>query len=137
MAAATLDDFICVPIPSELYQSLASRFPDGVSSVLESITWDFLERTEDDFISTPAEGGIRWGSISLPNGTQLRVKKSRSNDYGYAEVTGEKIIYLGKVISSPSQFARTVKDNTSVNAWINIEVKRPQDRGWKLADSFR
>ncbi len=136
MAVAILDDFVCIPLPSDLYQSLAGRFPDRVSTVLENITWDYLERTEKDFISTPT-GGITWDSLSLPNGTQLRVKKSHSNDYGYCEITNEKIVYLGKVVRSPSQFARKVKNNTSVNAWINVEVKRPQDRDWKIANSFR
>ncbi len=136
MTIAILDDFVCIPLPSDLYQSLAARFPDRVSTVLENITWDYLERTEKDFIPTTS-GSITWGSFSLPNGTQLRVKKSHSNDYGYGEITNEKVVYLGKVVGSPSQFARKVKNNTSVNAWINVEVKRPQDRDWKLANSFR
>ena len=136
MATTTLDDFVCVPLPSELYLSLAERSPDRISTILENITWDYLERTEKDFITTPT-GGITWGGFSLPNGTQLRVKKSHSNDYGYGEIENEKIKYLGKIINSPSQFACKVKNNTSVNAWINIEIKRPRDRDWKLANSFR
>ena len=136
MAIATIDDFVCVPLPTELYLSLAERFPDRISTVLENISWDYLERTEDDFISTPV-GGIAWGALTLPNGTQLRVKKSHSNEYGYGEVENEKIMYLGKMVGSPSQFSRKVKKNTSVNAWINIEIKRPIDRDWKLANTFR
>jgi len=136
MIANKLDDFVCVPLPAELYQSLAKRFPDRISTVLKNITWDFLERTEEDFAGYP-EGGIMWGSLKLPNGTLLRVRKSYSNDYGIAEIKNNKIMYLDKEVRSPSQFARKVKNNTSVNAWLNIDIKRPQDRDWKPADDFR
>ena len=136
MATAILDDFVCIPIPSDLYQSLADRYPDRVTTVLENITWDFLERTEEDFVSPPS-GGISWGSVPLPNGTELRVKKSHSNDYGYGEVKNNQIIYQGKAVSSPSRFARKVRNNTSVNAWIYVEIMRPHDRDWKLANTFR
>lgn len=136
MSSIMLNDVVCVPVSSELYQALAARYPDTIGSLLENISWDYLERTEDDFMVMP-KSGYNWSGLSLPSGTHLRVKKSHSNDYGYAEITGEKIIYLGKDVRSPSQFARKVRNNTSVNAWINIEIKRPQDRDWKLANSFR
>ena len=136
MAATSLDDFICVPLPSDLHKALADRFPDSVSTVLENITWDFLERTEGDFLA-PSADGIYWGSFFMPNGTLLRIKKSRSLDYEQAEIINEKIIWKEKEIASSSQFARKAKGNTSVNAWITIEVKRPQDRVWKLANEFR
>ena len=136
MTTTTLDDFVCIPLSSELYQALSKRYPDRVSAVLEDITWDFLERTEEDFVAPPS-GGITWNRLQLPNGTQLRVKKSYSNDYGYGEIKNDKLMYLDKEVRSPSQFARKVKNNTSVNAWINIDIKRPQDRDWKPANNFR
>ena len=136
MTTTTLDDFVCIPLSSELYQSLSERFPDRISTVLEDITWDYLERTEENFV-VPLGGGITWGSLKLPNGTQLRTKKSHSNDYGYGEIKNDKLMYLDKEVRSPSQFARKVKNNTSVNAWINIDIKRPQDRDWKPANNFR
>ncbi len=63
-------------------------------------------------------------------------KKSHSDSYGYAEISGDEILYMGNSIGSPSKFARKVKKNTNVNAWINLELKRPQDRTWKLANSL-
>jgi hypothetical protein len=136
MATNTLDDFVCIPLSSELYQTLSKRFPDRISTVLENITWDYLERTEEDFVAPPI-GGIIWNRLQLPNGTQLRVKKSHSNDYGYGEIKKDKLMYLDEEVGSPSQFARKVKNNTSVNAWLYIDVKRPQDRDWKPANDFR
>lgn len=136
MATAILDDFVCIPISSELYQSLAKRYPDRVSSVLENITWDFLDRTADEYQSA-ASGGVSWGELTLPNGTELRVKKSHSNEYGYGKVTDNRIVYRNKPVRSPSQFARKVRNNTNVNAWVNVEIKRPHDRDWKLANAFR
>ena len=135
MVTAALNDFVCIPIPADLYQSLAERYPDRVSTVLENITWDFLERTEEDFQS-PAGGGIFWGGLPLPNGTRLRVKKSRSNEYGYGEVENDQIVHQGKPLRSPSQFACEVRNN-NVNAWFHVEIKRPHDRDWKLANTFR
>jgi hypothetical protein len=115
---------------------LAGRYPDRVSSVLENIAWDFLERTEAELASSTS-GGFAWGSLILPNGTELRVRKSHSFDYGYAEVKDHKIMYDGEAVRSPSQFASRVRRNTSVNAWDYVEIKRPHDRDWKLANSFR
>lgn len=132
----SLDEFVCVPLSSELYQAFAKRYPNGVSGTLENVAWDFLERTEDDF-EAPVSGGYMWNALKLPNGTELRVKKSRSLDYGYAEVIGEKLFHNGEVIDSPSRFARKVRGNTSVNAWIHVEIKRPNDRDWILADTLR
>lgn len=73
----------------------------------------------------------------LPNGTKLRVKKSHCNEYGYGEVEDNQIIYQGEPVNSPSRFACKVRDNTSVNAWRHVEIKRPHDRDWKLANTFR
>lgn len=136
MNIAAFNDFVSIPVPPDLYQAVARRYPDRIGSVFENVVWDFLDRTEGDFIAArDAVGGITWGKVNLPDGTELRVRYKGS--YDYASIEGDKIMWHGKEISSPSQLARRMCGNTSVNAWISIEVKRPGDAGWTLADHLR
>ena len=134
MITSNLDSFVCVPLPIKLYEELVKKYPDSVSTLICNLTENFLEDTKDGFIE---ESGIYWDALYLPNGTELRVKKSRINDYGVAEIANEKIIYEGITVESISKFASKVRDNTSVNAWVTVEIKRPSDRSWQLANNFR
>lgn len=77
--------------------------------------------------------GYRWKELFLPHGTEARFRyKGR---YHYAVVEGDEF-RSGEDATSPSQFANTVA-NSSRNAWRDIEVKRPGDREWRLAQSLR
>ena len=42
-----------------------------------------------------------------------------------------------KAFESMSQLARAMRGDTSNNAWKVLEVKRPGDASWKLADFLR
>ncbi len=37
MAVVAIDGFVCVPSAPDLYQTIAGRYPDEVSTVLENI----------------------------------------------------------------------------------------------------
>ncbi len=127
------ENFICVPISAELYQSMAARYPDRVRAVLENVVWDFLERTEGDL--PPEDEGTTWGRLFLPGGTKFMMKYKGKNYY--AEVKGGSILFEGAVVSSPSQLASRIASNTSVNAWKHLWVKRPIDSDWCLAAALR
>lgn len=136
MSIRSFDDFVAVPLPTELYQELLKRYPDRVSSLIEDVVWEFLERTEDDFeIPAGPSNGIFWGALFLPSGTELRV--SYRNEYKYAKLVNDKIIYEGKDMPSVSQMTSVMRGNTSVNAWKHVEIKRPTDKTWILADIVR
>lgn len=136
MSIRQLDDFVAVPLPTELYLAMAKRYPNGVSSVIENVVWDFLERTEEDFTySKGSANGIYWGSLFLPSETGLRVRYK--GEYKYAEVIGDKIVSDGEEFPSISRLASAMCNNTSVNAWKIVEVKRPTDPTWVLADTKR
>jgi hypothetical protein len=138
MNTHSLDDFVAVPFSTELYMAVASRHPGAVSTVIEQVVWDYLDRTDEEglFKQTLATTqGLHWGTVFLPSGTQLRVKHYK--EYKYAEVTGDEIDYNGKSLSSASQMASLMCNNTSVNAWMLVEVNRPTDKGWWFANALR
>ena len=56
-------------------------------------------------------------------------------DYHYAEVVEDDLVFDGEKLS-PSEFTFKVT-NTSRNAWRDIEVMRPNDSQWRVADILR
>jgi hypothetical protein len=136
MSIQHLDDFVAVPISAELYMAIAERHPGSVSSIIEHVVEDFLDRTKDDDLSpVKSSNGINWSSVFLSTGTQLRVKYR--NEYKYAEIVDDQIVYDGEVVPSVSKMASMMCNDTTVNAWITVEVKRPSDKAWTLADVIR
>lgn len=135
--ALELDDLAAVPVSSELYGELVRRFPRGVSSVVEDVVWDFLNRTEEDFRARQGapRNGIHWDKTFLPSGTKLRTRYL--GEFKYAEVSEDKIQFGGDAVPSVSQLARRMRGNTSVNAWLCMEVMRPTDSEWQKANSLR
>lgn len=137
MISMTANEFVAVAIPAELYQAIAQRFPDRVSTVIENVTWDFLERTKDDFATVEKNRGkgIFWESLFLPSGTDFRVQ--HFGQYKYAKLEGEKLNYDGKTYPSISKMANAMRGNTNVNAWKLVAIKRPTDATWILALRLR
>ena len=150
-------DYIYVPLQVDLYADLVLRSGTAdVSGYIEHSVESFLERTEGDpsiwsaeYIEKLAdqedeafwekygnpERGYQWQTVFLPNGT--KVWMSYKSQDSYAEIRHGKLHYGGEVVSSPSQFARRVADNTSRNAWRDLYIKFPGEGSWKLADSLR
>lgn len=136
MKPAHLDDFVAVPISTETYMSIAKRYPGSVTSLIEDVVRDFLERTDESgSYDSVGSNGIYWGSVFLSSGTKLRV--SYHNEYKYAAVFEDEIVYEGEKVSSVSKMASLMRNNTSVNAWKFVEVMRPSDKAWILADIIR
>jgi len=137
MISMTANEFVAVAIPAVLYQAIAQRFPDRVSTVIENVTWDFLERTKDDFTAAEKSRGkgIFWESLFLPSGTEFRVP--HFGQYKYAKLEGEALNYNGKVYPSISKMANAMRGNTNVNAWKLVAIKRPTDATWILALRLR
>ncbi len=133
-----LDSFVAVPLSHDLYAQLAQRYPAGVSSVLEHVVQDFLDRTEEDFASkrdNARQNGIQWDALFLPHGTQIRTKYF--GKYPIAEIVAGEIRWGGQVYPSMSRLARAMRGDTSNNAWVVLEVKRPSDLNWIRADRLR
>jgi len=137
MSSSNLDSFVAVPIAIELFLELSRRYPRGVSSIIEQVSWDFLDRTVDDFESAPhsSANGIYWGSLFLPEGTEIRTRYF--DEYKVAIIQGNEIMWNGKACRSPSRLARIMRGNTQNNAWKVLEVKRPSDAKWVMSDFLR
>ena len=132
----SLDTFVAVPLPNDLYAEFARRFPGGVSSVLEQVAQDFLDRTADDFAARePMTVGVYWEALFLPSGTQLRTKYF--DEYKIGEIVDEEITWDGNVYPSMSQLARAMRGDTSNNAWKVLEIKRPIDQKFQAALKIR
>jgi hypothetical protein len=131
-----LDSFVAVPLPHDLYAQFAQRYRGGVSGVMEHVLQDFLERTADDFAPEAAHrAGVQWDALLLPHGTQVRTKYY--GEYAIAEVVDGKILWDGAEYPTMSQLARAMRGDTSNNAWVVLEIKRPSDSNWRLADRLR
>ena len=136
MTSLNFDAFVAVPLSTELYAEFARRFPGGVSSVIEQVAQDFLDRTAEDFeVLSGAASGVYWELVFLVEGTQIRTKYY--GEYKIAKIQGREIVWDGKTYSSMSQLASAMRGNTSNNAWKVLEVKRPSDASWKIADFLR
>ena len=131
-----LDSFVAVPLPHELYAQLIQRYPAGVSSVLENVLQDFLDRTADAFAAKhETRQGVQWDALLLPHGTQIRTKYF--GKYPIAEIIDGQIKWDGELYPSMSQLARAMRGDTSNNAWVVLEIKRPTDADWRRADRLR
>lgn len=131
-----LNQFVAVPLPTPLVAALLKRSPHGLSSLIEDVVTDFLERTEDDFSSrNAATEGVHWEALFLPSGTQVRTKYF--GEFKVAEIDGESIVWDGKTYSSFAQLANSMRGDTMNNAWNTLYIKRPSDKTWILAQSIR
>ena len=132
----SVDSFIAVPLSSELCAQLFQRYPAGFASVLDHVIQDFLDRTAEDFAAKhETRQGVQWDALLLPHGTQIRTKYF--GKYPTAEIVDGEIMWDGESYPSMSQLARSMRGDTSNNAWVVLEIKRPTDADWKRADRLR
>lgn len=134
--SASLDSFVAVPLSYALFMRLAARWPGGVSTGVEDVLSDFLERTETDFRAGKAEReGLQWESVHLPHGTRLRTKYF--GDVHEASIEDGRIVWDNTQYGSVSRLASAMRGETSNNAWKVMEVKRAGDSQWIPADRLR
>ncbi|MRW83129.1 hypothetical protein GJ698_03370 [Pseudoduganella sp. FT26W] len=77
--------------------------------------------------------GYQWKSLFLPDGTELR--SWSYGEHNYARVVGDQIIHQGQPIT-PNQFAQKFARSFR-NAWMDISVRRPEDKQFIIADRLR
>ena len=115
----------------------ASNLPDDPTDVIESAVAYWMDNAEWKEGLAPSQRqsrqGYHWKTLFLPHGTKLRMRYR--NDYHYAEVVEDDLIFESVKVS-PSEFTFKVT-NTSRNAWRDIEVMRPLDSQWRVADILR
>jgi hypothetical protein len=130
-----LDSFVSVPLPTALVADLLKRSPHGISALIENVVTDFLDRTDDEFSVLTQPIGLFWGSLFLPNGTQIRTKYF--GEYKQAEIVDQSIMWEGSAHKSFAQLANAMRGGTMNSAWRELEIKRPNDKNWLSAQSVR
>lgn len=125
-----------VPLTNDLLVRLIERYQGEYHGVIENVIESFLERTEDDWdFQPPSKKGYTWDQLFLPDGTELRTKYRQ--ELHVATIENGKVSYNGELFDSPAQVCNAMRGDTSNNAWITLEVKRPQDIAFRLADKHR
>ncbi|NRR29147.1 hypothetical protein HSX11_03015 [Oxalobacteraceae bacterium] len=77
--------------------------------------------------------GYQWKNVFLPEGTIVRSWSYGENNY--ARVEGDQLMHRGRSVS-PNQFARSFA-RTFRNAWMDLSIKRPQDKNYIHANRLR
>lgn len=150
---------VYVALPAEMYAEFILRSGKhiDVGARIASIIQDFLDRTYGDpniwsdehaekvgeQDGTQAElrqmygdllKGYQWQTVFLPNGTKVRMLYQ--GQYSYAEIQHEKLVHEGSDYS-PSEFARKVANDTSRNAWRDLDLQFPGSKEWEQANVVR
>ncbi len=127
-----------VPLPNDLLVRLIQRYQHLYDGYVEHAVESFLDRTEDDWqVHSPFIVGADyvWDQLVLSDGTQLRTQ--HKGIWKVAELRTQQFEFDGQSYSSPSKLCNAMRGGTSNNAWISLEIKRPQDVLFRLANSFR
>jgi len=137
MSTPIFDEVVFVPVSVRLYRELLNRHSTRANAVIEDVVEDFLDRTTDTKGRAPRNrgAGIMWESIFLPEGTRLRTKYYQQ--YKYAEVRGDKVIFEGKTFSSVARSTNKMRGNTQNNAWKVLQVLLPDSNQWVHATALR
>lgn len=135
MSTVSQLDFVAVPIPLELYQELIRRHGTAANAVIEDQVEAFLERTQNDPIMPRTTEGLTWDNLFLCEKTRIRTKYY--NEYRYAEIVGDHVVYDGESFPSVSRAVNTMRGGTQNNAWKVVEILRPSDSKWISAEHLR
>ena len=127
-----------IPISLAVYHQLLSASAD---TCFQKEDWEiaaeaideWVRRHNPDLISLPATRGYQWKSLFLPDGTLLRTVFGAKNHHCVVE--NDRILYDGVAVS-PSGFVNAV-GGIRRNAWRSIWILLPEEKEWKLADTFR
>lgn len=77
--------------------------------------------------------GYQLKTLFLPEGTEIR--SWSYGEHNYARVVGDEIIHQGRAVT-PNQFAQSFARSMR-NAWMDLYVRRPEDRQFHLAHRLR
>lgn len=127
-----------VALRNDLLARLVQRYQQHYDGYIEHAVESFLDRTEDDWNSyEPSKRGTGyvWDQLALPEGTELRTQYK--GDWKVAILKNHRFEYDGHSYRSPSKVCNAMRGDTSNNAWVMLEIKRPQDVAFRLANSFR
>lgn len=148
-----METYISVPIPTKDFLYLVDFLRgqgsnrDPVIAIRGAIDYwiDNASWKQEDLmpeIFTTESRGYLWKYkdtfLFLPHDTEIRMRYKEQ--YHYAKVEGDEIKFQGQSVS-PAVLANTITKRGetlgSRNAWRDLWIKRPGEKGWTLADESR
>ncbi len=132
-----MKDTTYVPLKNDLLLRLIDRYKENYPVAIDDVIEDFLERTASDQGERAGfrEGGYVWDQIELPPATELRTRYF--NEWQIAILRDGKFYFNEVAYDSPAKVCNAMRGNKSTNAWMMLEIKRPQDIGFRKAEKFR
>ncbi len=126
-----------VPLKNDLLLRLIERYKERYPDAIDDVIEEFLDRTAGEYDEQRGfrDGGYVWDQVELPPGTLLRTRYF--DEWLVAELRDGKFHFGGKVYKSPAQVCNAMRGNKISNAWIMLQLKRPQDIDFKRAEKFR
>ena len=126
-----------VPLKNDLLMKLIDRYKENYPFAIDDVIEEFLERTADDHDTGAKfrEGGYIWEQLELPPGTQLRTRYF--NEWQIATLENGMFRYDNQDYKSPAKVCNAMRGNKNTNAWIMLQVKRPQDVTFQKAEKLR
>ncbi len=126
-----------VPLKNDLLLKLIERYKEDYPLAIDDVIEDFLERTSDTDTARPGfrEGGYIWDQLELPAGTQLRTRYF--DEWQIGTLRDGKFYYKNRAYKSPAKLCNAMRGNKNSNAWMMLQIKRPQDIEFRKAEKFR
>ena len=126
-----------VPLKNDLLMKLIDRYKENYPIAIDDVIEDFLERTADEHDEQTGfrEGGYVWDQLELPSGTQLRTRYL--DEWQMATLKNGKFYFRNKPYTSPAKVCNAMRGDKTTNAWMMLQIKRPQDIEFKKAEKFR
>lgn len=113
---------------------------DELQNLFSDEAEDFAEKWLGDYntpnFDRPEEPRtpLQWGRLQIAHGTEVRMLYRK--DYHFAKVVNGRIVdSAGRF--TPSEWASHIANNTSRNAWRDIEFRTAGSSTWILADVMR
>jgi hypothetical protein len=132
-----MKDTTYVPLKNDLLLKLIDRYKENYPVAIDDVIEDFLERTADDHEAQAGsrEGGYIWDQVTLPAGTKLRTRYF--DQWQIATLKNGKFYFRNKPYKSPAKLCNAMRGNKTSNAWMMLQIKRPQDIEFRKAEKFR
>ena len=126
-----------VPLKNDLLMKLIERYKEDYPVAIDDVIEDFLERTAGEHEANAGfrEGGYAWDQVELPAGTQLRTRYF--DQWQVATLKNGKFYFDKKASPSPAKVCNAMRGNKTTNAWMMLQIKRPQDIEFRNAEKFR
>ena len=126
-----------VPLKNDLLLKLIDRYKENYPVAIDDVIENFLERTADghDDVVSFREGGYVWDQVDLPSGTRLRTRYY--DEWQVATLEDGKFLFNDKPYKTPAKLCNAMRGNKTTNAWMMLQIKRPQDVDFRKAESFR